>query len=132
MLLTKSVATSPLVVLLSRLTRLGGVVHAAISTREGLMVATAPAGERPQAAEARSATTAALFGSLDRALPALGLGTVDSATVETSAYTLFLRGAGRLVLTAVAERGADRSAVQAELSRVAGVLARHDRAHKER
>jgi predicted regulator of Ras-like GTPase activity (Roadblock/LC7/MglB family) len=121
-------AGSPLVVLLARLTRLPHVRLATLATREGLLVAAAGAAD---GAELRSATTAALFGALDRSMPSLQFGELESATVETTAYTLFLRGVGGLVLTAVAERSADRARVQAELGRVASVLARVDTAKQE-
>jgi predicted regulator of Ras-like GTPase activity (Roadblock/LC7/MglB family) len=119
---------SPLVVLLARLTRLPNVRLATLATREGLLVATAGAAD---GAELRSATTAALFGALDRSMSSLQFGELESATVETTTYTLFLRGVGGLVLTAVAERSADRARVQAELGRVASVLARVDTAKQE-
>jgi len=119
---------SPLVVLLARLTRLPNVLLATLATREGLLVAAAGAAD---GAELRSATTAALFGALDRSMPTLQFGELESATVETTSYTLFLRGVGGLVLTAVAERSADRARIQAELGRVASVLKRVDTAKQE-
>jgi predicted regulator of Ras-like GTPase activity (Roadblock/LC7/MglB family) len=119
---------SPLVVLLTRLTRLSDVRLATLATREGLLVAAA--GES-DGAELRSATTAALFGALDRSMPSLQFGELESATVETTAYTLFLHGVGGLVLTAVAERSADRTRVRVELGRVAKVLAQLDHHPKQ-
>ena len=124
-------SVSPLAVLLARITRIGGVVGATLATREGLLVASAGRPGAAEWAELRSATTAALFGSLDRSLPSLRLGEVESAVVETTAYTLFLHGVGGLVLAAVAEKTADRGTVQVELARVASVLARIDRAKQE-
>ena len=121
-------AGSPLVVLLARLTRLPDVRLATLATREGLLVAAAGADD---GAELRSATTAALFGALERSMPSLQLGELENAVVETTAYTLFLHGVGGLVLTAVAERSADRTQVRAELVRVAGVLARLDSSKQE-
>jgi predicted regulator of Ras-like GTPase activity (Roadblock/LC7/MglB family) len=122
---------SPLAVLLARITRLGGVVGATLATREGLLVASAGRPGAAEWAELRSATTAALFGSLDRSLPSLRLGEVESAVVETTAYTLFLHGVGGLVLAAVAEKTADRASVQAEVARVASVLSRVERPKEE-
>lgn len=119
---------SPLVVLLTRLTRLPNVRLATLATREGLLVAAAGAAD---AAELRSATTAALFGALDRSMPSLQFGELESATVETTAYTLFLHGVGDLVLTAVAERSADHARVRGELGRVANVLAKLGHAKQE-
>jgi predicted regulator of Ras-like GTPase activity (Roadblock/LC7/MglB family) len=121
-------AGSPLVVLLARLTRLPDVRLATLATREGLLVAAAGAAD---GAELRSATTAALFGALDRSMPSLQFGELESATVETTAYTLFLHGVGGLVLTAVAERTADRIRVHAELRRVAAILERLDTTAKQ-
>jgi predicted regulator of Ras-like GTPase activity (Roadblock/LC7/MglB family) len=117
-----SQGSSPLVALLTRLTRLPNVVAAALTTSEGLPVASA--GESAELSELRSATVAAIFGAVDRALPGLALGQVHAATIETTIYTVHLRGLGRLVLSAIAERGADRAAVDAEMVRVADVLAR--------
>lgn len=122
--------TSPLVALLVRVTRLAGVLSAEIATRDGLPVALS--GAALEGGEMRAATAAALFGAVDRALPGIGLGGLEATTVETSEYTLYLRAAHSLVLTAVARRGSDRAAILAEMERVANVLARVDRAQKER
>ena len=64
-------------------------------------------------------------------MPSLQFGELESAMVETTAYTLFLHGVGGLVLTAVAERSADRTRVRVELGRVAKVLAQLDHQPKQ-
>ena len=115
-------AASPLVVLLTRLTRIPGVVAASLTTADGLPVATS--GESAPLDELRSATVAAIFGAVDRALPGLQLGQVHAATIETTIYTVHLLGLKDLVLSAVAERRADRALVDAEMARVADVLSK--------
>lgn len=115
-------STSPLVALLTRLTRLDGVVAAALSTADGLPIASAgDAGQAPLA-ELRSATTAAIFGAVNRALPGLGLGNVHAAKIETTVYAVYLRGLGDLVLSAVVERRAPGAGVECELDRVVTIL----------
>ena len=123
-------ANSPLAALLTRLTRIDGVVAAALTTAEGLPVATTGRSDMAALADLRSATVAAIFGAVDRALPSLGLGQVHAATIETTAYSVYLCGLGDLVLSAVAERGAERNAVLTELARVAEVLSRVSRGAK--
>jgi predicted regulator of Ras-like GTPase activity (Roadblock/LC7/MglB family) len=121
---------SPLAALLTRLTRIDGVVAAALTTAEGLPVATTGRSDMAALADLRSATVAAIFGAVDRALPSLGLGQVHAATIETTAYSVYLCGLGDLVLSVVAERGAERNAVLTELARVAEVLSRVSRGAK--
>ena len=128
-MMTKT-ATSPLTALLTRLSRLDGVVGAALTTADGLPVAATGQPAAPELVELRSATIAAIFGAVDRALPGLGLGKVHAATIETTTYTVYLCGLGDLVLSAVAEPSAERASIQAELARVADVLARVSRASK--
>jgi predicted regulator of Ras-like GTPase activity (Roadblock/LC7/MglB family) len=123
-------AASPIVALLTRLTRIEGVVAAALTTADGLPVASTGQPAAPELVELRSATIAAIFGAVDRALPGLGLGQVHAATIETTVYSVYLCGLGDLVLSAVAERSADRNAVFGELARLADVLSRLNRATK--
>jgi predicted regulator of Ras-like GTPase activity (Roadblock/LC7/MglB family) len=123
-------ATSPLTALLTRLSRIDGVVAAALTTAEGLPIAATGRASAAELAELRSATTAAIFGAVGRALPGLGLGQVHAATIETTAYTVYLCGLGDLVLSAVAEPSSERAAIRAELAQVAEVLARVNRASK--
>jgi predicted regulator of Ras-like GTPase activity (Roadblock/LC7/MglB family) len=120
---TKS-TPSPIVALLTRLTRIEGVVAAALTTAEGLAIAATGEPAAPELVDLRSATIAAIFGAVDRALPGLGLGKVHAATIETTAYSVYLCGLGDLVLSAVANRSADRNAVFEELARLADVLSR--------
>lgn len=128
--LNRGPASSPLTALLTRLTRIEGVAAAALTTAEGLPIATNGRSDMAGLADLRSATVAAIFGAVDRALPGLGLGQVHAATIETTAYSVYLCGLGDLVLSAVAERGADRNAVLTELARVAEVLSRVNRGAK--
>ena len=128
--MTTKTAISPIVALLTRLTRIKGVVGAALTTAEGLPVASTGQPAAPELVELRSATIAAIFGAVDRALPGLGLGQVHAATIETTAYSVYLCGLGDLVLSAIAERSADRNAVFGELARLADVLSRVQKAPK--
>lgn len=121
---------SPIVALLTRLTRIEGVVAAALTTADGLPVAATGQPAAPELVELRSATIAAIFGAVDRALPGLGLGKVHAATIESTTYSVYLCGLGDLVLSAVAERSADRNSVFGELARLADVLSRVTRATK--
>ena len=122
--------TSPIVALLTRLSRIEGVVAAALTTAEGLPIAATGRAADVELAELRSATTAAIFGAVGRALPGLGLGQVHAATIETTAYTVYLCGLGDLVLSAVAEPSAERATIRSELSKVAEVLVRVNRTGK--
>lgn len=122
--------SSPIVALLTRLTRIEGVAAAALTTADGLPVAAAGQPTASELVELRSATIAAIFGAVGRALPGLGLGKVHAATIETTTYSVYLCGLGDLVLSAVAERSADRDAIWGELAKVAEVLSRVNRATK--
>jgi predicted regulator of Ras-like GTPase activity (Roadblock/LC7/MglB family) len=126
---TKS-GSNPLIAQMTRLSRIDGVVAAARTTAEGLPIAATGRAAGAELAELRSATTAAIFGAVGRALPGLGLGQVHAATIETTAYTVYLCGLGDLVLSAVAEPSAERATIRTELSRVAEVLAQVNRAGK--
>src|SRR5581483_5211373 len=128
--MTSAAALSPIAVLLTRLTRVEGVVAAALTTADGLPVASTGQAAPPELAELRSATIAAIFGAVDRALPGLALGKVHAATIETTTYSVYLCGLGDLVLSAIAERSAERDAVRGELARVADVLSRIQRTPK--
>jgi predicted regulator of Ras-like GTPase activity (Roadblock/LC7/MglB family) len=128
---TKSV-TSPLEALLTRLSRIDGVVAAALTTADGLPVAATGRASSSELAELRSATVAAIFGAVDRALPGLGLGHVNAATLETTSYTVYMVGLRDLVLSAVAEPASDRETIRAELARVAGILSQVNRRNGDR
>ena len=55
---------------------------------------------------------------------------MHAATIETTTYSVYLCGLGDLVLSAIAERSADRNAVFGELARLAEVLTRVNRVAK--
>ena len=121
---TARTKSSPIVALLTRLTRIEGVAAAALTTADGLPVAATGEPGAPELVELRSATIAAIFGAVGRAVPGLGLGKVHAATIETTSYTVYLCGLGDLVLSVVAARSAEREAIWSELAKVADVLSR--------
>ena len=127
---TARTRSSPIVALLTRLTRIQGVAAAALTTADGLPVAATGQPTTPEVVELRSATIAAIFGAVGRAVPGLGLGKVHAATIETTAYTVFLCGLDDLVLSVVAERSAGREEIWSELAKVADVLSRVNRGTK--